>query len=387
VRVKILIATPYFHPRTGGLETYVWHLAHGLRAAGMDVVVVCGDSVPTVLREEIDGLAVYRLPIGKTIFNTPVDVRWPWLLRRIIRSERPDMINAHAPVVFMIDVAALAAGRRPLVVTYHAATLVKPGSVAMRLITRGYQLVQHLTLWRADVIVAVSPYVRDALARWSRKTAIVSNAAANPGPAVKTVGDGLVFIASLQRTHSWKGLDLVLDALARCGHECGRAPDLTVMGDGEDRPHYEQRAAELGIGSAVTFMGYVPPAERDALLRRARAVVVYPTTANDAFPTVLLDAWAQGLPVVAAAIGAIPSLVRNGHNGILARANDPADLARALAVVLSDGDKAQQMGENGRQLVARELNWPTQVSRMVALLESLRVSPGRRGRPRRLPSA
>src|SRR5690349_18920581 len=130
VTVKILLTSPYFAPRTGGLETYVWHLAQGLRAAGAEVVVVCGDDVASVRREHLDGLVVYRLPIWRTVSNTPVNPTWPWLLRRIIRAERPAVVNAHAPVVFMVDATALAVGRLPFVVTYHAATLDKPGSPA-----------------------------------------------------------------------------------------------------------------------------------------------------------------------------------------------------------------------------------------------------------------
>lgn len=378
--MKIVIATPYFHPRTGGLETYAWHLAQGLRSAGMDVVVVCGAAVTGVRRERLDGLVVYRLPIWRTVSNTPVHPAWPWLLRRIIRAERPDVVNAHAPVVFMVDAAALAVGRRlPFVVTYHAATLVKDGSPGIRLVTRAYHLVQRLTLGRADAVVAVSPYVREALGRWRAKTHVVSNAVPAVGAPADGPGEGLIFIASLQRTHAWKGLDLVLDALVRYADRHGGPPRLTVLGDGDDRPRYEARARELGLDASVCFAGQVAPAERDRLLRLSRALVAYPSTANDAFPTVLLDAWAQGVPVVAAAIGPLPSLVDDGGTGLLARPNDPGDLARTLRTVLDDPERARVLGENGRRLVAAEFTWPGQLDRMTRLLRT--VAAGRGGAP------
>jgi rhamnosyl/mannosyltransferase len=380
VTVKILFAAPYFAPRTGGMETYVWHLAQGLRAAGAEVVVVCGDAVSSVRREHLDGLVVYRLPIWRTVSNTPVHPAWPWLLRRILRAERPDVVNAHAPVVFMVDAAALAVGRVPFIVTYHAATLDKPGGLGMRATIRAYRAIQRLTLGRADAVVAVSPYVRDALGRWAGKTHVVPNAV----PAVaatppETAGDGLAFVANLQRTHSWKGLDLLLDALDRYRrHHGGEAPRLTVVGDGDDRPRYEQRVRELGLTAAVTFTGSLPPAERDRALRGVRALVACPTTANDAFPTVLLEAWAQGVPVVATEIGALPSLVQEGVTGALARAGDPDDLARALHEVLTDPERARTLGENGRRRVAAEFTWPTQARRMLDLLAAVAVEP--RGR-------
>ena len=378
--MKILLAAPYFAPRTGGLETYAWHLAQGLRAAGAQVVVACGDDVPSMRREHLDGLVVYRLPIWRTVSNTPVHPAWPWLLRRIVRAERPDVVNAHTPVVFMVDAVALAAGRVPLVVTYHAATLDKPGGVGIRAATLAYRGVQRLTLGRADAVVAVSPYVRDALRRWAGKLHVVANAvpavAATP-PA--TAGDGLAFVASLQRTHAWKGLDLLLAALDRYRRRYGgSAPKLTVVGDGDDRPRYERRVAELGLTAAVTFTGRLPPPERDRVLRAAQALVACPSTANDAFPTVLLEAWAQGVPVVATAIGALPSLVEEGTTGVLARANDPDDLARALREVLADPEQARTLGENGRRRVAAEFTWPTQARRMIDLLAAVTAGPSRR---------
>lgn len=376
--MKILIATPYFHPRTGGLETYAWHLAHGLRAAGVQVVVVCGDAVPAVRRELLDGLVVYRLPIWRTVSNTPLHPGWPWMLWRILRAERPDVINAHTPVVFMVDAVALVAGRRPLVVTYHAAQLAKDGGLGMRVLIRAYEVVQRLTLARADAVVAVSPYVRDRLDRGRRRTHLVSNAVPAVGGPNDSAGDGLVFIASLQRTHAWKGLDPVLDALGRHRDRYGEPPRLTVLGDGDDRARYEARVDRLGLRAAVTFAGQVCAAERDRVLRRTRLLVAYPTTANDAFPTVLLDAWAQGVPVVVAAVGALPSLVDEGVTGMLARPDDPDDLVRAWRVLLDDAERARTLGENGRRRVAAEFTWPTQLDRMTELLRA--VTAGRGGR-------
>ncbi len=367
-----MLASPYFRPRTGGLETYVEHLATGLAGEGHDVVVVCGDGVDRVRRERDGGLTVYRLPIWRTLSNTPIDPRWPWWLRRIIADERPDVLNAHAPVVFMVDAVALVAGRRPFVVTWHAATLEKPAGPLLTAVTRGYALAQRLTLRRADRIVAVSPYVREALGRWSAKTRVVSNAVPAVGEPRSGAGAGLVFVASLRAAHAWKGLDLLLDTLAHCRDSYGTAPALTVMGDGDDRPRYERRVAELGLGAVVRFAGYVAPPERDRLLRDARVLVACPVTANDAFPTVLLDAWAQGVPVVASAIGPIPSLVDDGRTGLLVAPGDRHPLAAALHRIGTDAGLAERLGEAGRELVARRYTWPARIAEMTAVLGELR---------------
>lgn len=368
--MKVLIATPYFWPRIGGLENYARFLARGLAEAGCEVTVVCGDlTVKRPVLTEVDNLAVWRLPIWKVVSNTPVNLSWWWWLRRIIRIERPDVINAHTPVPFMVDMVTWAAGNRPVIVTYHAATLFKPSGVVLSLITRGYLAIQLLTMWRARAIIAVSPYVREQLARWRCKTTVVTNAVTRVGPPRTASGTGLIFVNNLEPAHRWKGLDLLLDALAVLKREA--APiTLTVVGDGADRLRYEQCARELGLDHVVRFAGMRTGPERDALIRQAAAVVLYPTTANDAFPTVMLEAWAQGTPVVAAAIGSLPSLVSDDVTGLLVEANNAKALADSLRAALADPVHLVALGEAGRQLVAREYTWPRQVERTQAVFQN-----------------
>ena len=358
------------------MENYARFLARGLSEAGCEVVVVCGDrTVLRPTREEVDGHAVWRLPVWRVVSNTPVNLAWWRHLRRIIRTERPDVINAHTPVPFMVDMVTWAAGRVPVVVTYHAATLLKPGSALMNLLTRGYLAVQLLTLARARAIIAVSPYVRERLTPWQGKTTVVANAVTAVGDARDRAGAGLAFVSNLEPTHSWKGLDLVLDALAILKRD-GLAVSLTVVGDGADRPRYEQRVQELGLHEHVRFAGKLVEWDRDVLVREAAAVVLYPTTANDAFPTVMLEAWAQGAAVIVAAIGPLPSLVSDGVTGLLVEPDNAIVLAQALRDGLDDPARLLALGEAGRQLVAREYTWPSQIERTLAVLGALAADPG-----------
>lgn len=369
--MKVLIAAPYFWPKIGGMENYARFLAQGLAEAGCEVVVVCGDpKVRHPTRDEVDGYAVWRLPIWRIVSNTPVNAAWFFQLRRIIRAERPDVINAHTPVPFMVDMVTLAAGPWPVVVTYHAATLIKPGSALMSLLTRGYLPIQRLTLARARAIVAVSPYVRECMPQWQGKTTVVANAVTAVAEVREAPGLGLIFVNNLEPSHRWKGLDLLLEALAILKSD-GLAVDLTVVGDGADRARYEQRVQELGLHGQVRFAGRLAGPERDVLVRHAAAAVLYSTTANDAFPTVMLEAWAQGAAVIAAAIGPLPSLVDDGVTGLLVEPNNAVALAQVLRAALADPARLMALGEAGRQLVAREYTWPFQVQRMRTVLESM----------------
>ena len=373
--MKVLIATPYFWPQVGGMENYARFLARGLSETGCKVVVVCGDRAvlrPTL--DEVDGHPVWRLPVWRVVSNTPVNLAWWPHLRRIIRAERPDVINAHTPVPFMVDMVTWAAGRLPVVITYHAATLLKPGSAMMSLLIRGYLALQLVTLTRAHSIIAVSQYVRERLTPWQGKITVVPNAVTAVGDARDVAGTGLAFVSNLEPTHRWKGLDLILDALAILKRG-GLVVSLTTIGDGADRPRYEQRVRELGLSEQVRFAGKLVGRDRDLLMREAAAVVLYPTTANDAFPTVMLEAWAQGVAVIAAASGPLPSLVDDGVTGLVVAPNNPNALAQALQGALDDPAQLLAYGEAGRQLVAREYTWPRQIERTLAVLGAAVADP------------
>jgi glycosyltransferase involved in cell wall biosynthesis len=265
--------------------------------------------------------------------NTPVNPLWPFKLRAIIRRERPDVIIAHSPVPSMADAAAVAAGKTPFVLVYHAATLRKGGSLLFNVVAWVYGLFGRFTFARADRVVAVSGYVKDGFgARVQHKAVIVPNgvwarevvARSQPG------GTDLLFIGSLDKTHAWKGLELIIRAVGIYKVAHGTGVRLTVMGDGNARHAYERLVTELGLGEDIAFVGAKTGAEKDAYIVRSDAVLQYPTSGNDAFPTVLLEAWAKGVPVIAAAMGPLPSIINDKLDGYLVTPNDPTALAAAI---------------------------------------------------------
>jgi starch synthase len=85
----------------------------------------------------------------------------------------------------------------------------------------------------------------------------------------------------------------------------------------------------------------------------------------------MLEAWAQGVAVIAAASGPLPSLVDDGVTGILVASNDANALAQALRGTLDHPARLLALGEAGRHLVAREYTWPRQVERTLAVMEAV----------------
>lgn len=337
--MKLLVVTPYYHPKIGGLEVYARQLSialHDIKQWDIAVVTSNDASKETVV-DTVDGMKVHRLGVWKKLSNTPVNLLWPFMIRKVIREEQPDVILAHTPVPSMADAAALASGKTPLILVDHAATLMKGDSLIFKAVVIVYGMYQRLTFTRAKRILAVSEYVKDQLpAKVQGKARVLPNAVWEKQIKPRrqpTTTPNFLFIGSLDRTHFWKGLEDIIRAMHEYRRKYKEQCTLTVMGDGNNREVYEALVRELKLDDAVSFIGAKSGVQKDRTIRKATALVMYPTTANDAFPTVMLEAWANGVPVIASAIGPIPSLINHGTDGYLVTPSDPKALAKMLHTV------------------------------------------------------
>ncbi len=160
-------------------------------------------------------------------------------------------------------------------------------------------------------------------------------------PSAVPANNELLFVGQLIKG---KGVDLLLDAVAQLAVPF----HLTVAGDGNAREALEQRAAELELGSSVTFAGWVPREELDTLYDRCRVLAV-PSRWAEPFGMIGLEAMHRGRPVVGFAVGGIPDWLADGVNGYAVPERDTGRFAEAVAALLSDIDLARSMGRRGRE--------------------------------------
>lgn len=132
-------------------------------------------------------------------------------------------------------------------------------------------------------------------------------------------------------------------------------------GSGLDKPLALQTLArDLGVKDVVDF---VPPVDRSALVRwfHAADVVAVPSH-SESFGLVAIEASASGTPVVAAAVGGLPTAV--GDGGVLVEGHDPLDWAKALGSLLDDDARRAELGERA-VAHARQYGWDVSVDRLL----------------------
>jgi glycosyltransferase involved in cell wall biosynthesis len=135
-------------------------------------------------------------------------------------------------------------------------------------------------------------------------------------------------------------------------------------------------AAQRGIDRAVTLAGRVPFERIGAYLKRAAVgwVTWQPVPKNEKnVPTKLFEYMAYGLPIVSSDLPSTRPFVRDGENGYLVTADDPASHARAILALLREPGDARAMGRKGQEMVRARYNWDEMEKRLFALYEELQV--------------
>jgi D-inositol-3-phosphate glycosyltransferase len=182
--------------------------------------------------------------------------------------------------------------------------------------------------------------------------------------------DGTPTLLFVGRLDPIKGIDLLLESLALLKTP---ARLLVVGGDPAGDPEVERlraRAEELGVAERVRFPGAVPQGELPRYYRAVDALVV--SSRYESFGLVAVEALACGLPVIASAVGGLPSVVREGENGMLAPWRSAEAFAERIDALLSDPALMARLREQARPSVER-FDWRRIGDRVRDLYQTLSV--------------
>jgi glycosyltransferase involved in cell wall biosynthesis len=263
--------------------------------------------------------------------------RWDRALHRgferfIDRHGRPDLIHAH--VVLPTGWVAVRLGRRhgiPVVLTEHSCPFsAHLQSPALRRMT-------HEALHGAARVVAVSPSLAETINSYfpAVRPEVLGELARTDyfTPASSTEGRGTrtgFFLGALLSER--KGVQFVLEAMARLLRQGVTAFDLTIGGDGPFRPALEEQARRLGLVGHCRFLGLLSREQVREQMRRCDVFVL--PSLGETFGLVLAEAMACGKPVLATRCGG-PDFVVAPETGVLVPPGDAAQLAEAMSGFIS----------------------------------------------------
>ena len=273
-----------------------------------------------------------------------------WLrLRKLIEDQGVDLVHAHLPSVGVISRLVC---RVPIVYTEH--NVAQSYRLPLRFANRA-------SYGRNSRTIAVSQSVADSVANY-------------PGSGARVIPNGVV--ASVQPEDAEVarrelGLDgstpLVVhvgnirphkghaNLIAAATHLRRRSPSTKVVSiGGEKRAGDLERvtsmAREAGEESTIRFLG----SRTDALNFLAAADVVVNPSDVEGLPVSILEAMALSRPIVATAVGGVPTVVRHEQTGLLVPPRAPAALALAIDSLLDQPELAGKLGRSASSLVEKE---------------------------------
>jgi glycosyltransferase involved in cell wall biosynthesis len=340
----------------GGMQSHTGQLTRALAERGVEQVVVTTRPPGAPRRLRSGGTTVLRhglpVPWGRQMWAGPA-------ARSALReAASADLVHAHAGEDIAVLPVALAAARRasvPIVVTVHTSvghTYVPAGPRGWALKLLG-GAAESGVLRRADGVIVLTPRLAGLLtdAGIARERLHVLPSGVDlrrhrtPGPD-PFPGSGRPRVVFVGRLHRQKGIGTLIEAAAAL-----RTPDveILVVGDGPERGAAEEAARRLGLEGRVRFTGFRPHAQIPAVL--AHADVFAMPSLYEELGSVLIEAMAAGLPIVASRTGGIPDAV--GDAAELVPPGDPQALAAAIDGLLADRAAAGRLAEAARRRASR----------------------------------
>lgn len=155
----------------------------------------------------------------------------------------------------------------------------------------------------------------------------------------------------------------------------GLDAQLTIIGEGSERPALELLIAELGLSQKVRLLGAQHRERVREELGRAHLFALASRTARDGnkegIPTVMMEAQASGAPVVSTLHSGIPEVIPEPYRRWLAPEGSPEALARCLADAIRSRAEWDQAAHLGRDLIREHFSLPKETAKLIHLYESV----------------
>jgi glycosyltransferase involved in cell wall biosynthesis len=345
-----------------------------------------------VLTTSIDGPGNSAVPHGEAVPLDGVQVEYfasPFLRRlsyapglaRALRRElaAADVVHLHSVFLWPTFAAARAAfaARVPYLISPRGMLVRELIAQHHRHIKSAWiRLIERRNLEQASAVHVTSTVEADELARFGfalRRIVTVPNGvdeseapAGRPAADITALAGGSPLILFLGRIARVKGLELLLQAFARCA-----TGTLAIVGADDEglAPRLTKLAREFDIAHRLRLVPrMVGGADRELAFASAQVFVL--PSISESFGNSVLEAMRRGVPVVVTRAVGAAEIVRRSGGGIVVD-GEPAAIGTALERLASDPALARRMGEAARRHVAAHYGWPSVAQQMEAVYESL----------------
>lgn len=353
--MRILIVTGIFPPDIGGPAKYVPEVARALRVAGHDVRVISLSDDPKITPADVD------YPVTLIHRRMPRLLRFVKVVISVARYARDsDVVYVNGLALeayvgcrlvgakYLQKIVGDTAWERARNRGWYQGTLVDYQKCRKATRLKCLDLIRSIPVRYASQIIVPSNFLKAIVAEWrvdQRRIEVIYNGVPIPPtqpPPLCTRDPSLVVTVS--RLVPWKHLDQVIVAISRT-----TSARLVIYGDGPMMDSLRRCANEFRVADRVKFMGACSNAVVRAGLQSASLFVL--NSSYEGLPHVVLEAMAQGTPVIATDAGGTREVVVSGVTGMLLPSGATASLASGINQLLLNLTLRERFAIAGRELV------------------------------------
>ncbi len=362
----IIITTQCFAPKIGGIESLMTGMAEALSDSGEDLIVLADG-----LEEKKD--KEYKFKIKR--FNS-------WKpIRRLQKANYLKKISKQYKVKAVFADSWKSAEylknlEIKLIVLAHGTEIPKQywSRVFNTLRFKKNRIISAYS--NSNQIIANSSYTKDLMEvslNINRKKIKVIH----PGidiyrdfisnedeTKIKKIIDGkFPVITTLARIEKRKGHKFILNALYEIK---SKFPNILylIAGEGPYMEEVKRHSIKLGLTENIYFLGWITEPEKSLILKNSNLFVMTPSIVGESvegFGMSFIDAAFHGLACLGTSSGGIADAIIDEETGLLCSSDDQKDITNKMSLLLSDDQKRNQMGKNGKKRAEKFFTWKNKI--------------------------
>ena len=345
----------------GGIQTHVTCLSEELIRQGHQVTLLTASKKTTF---QIKGIKIVKLPyvptqLGMGLSHFLAEFTFNLAAAQWVKkySKKFDVVHVQGRSGIMINPKNISI---PIVTTIHRLMKIEKkwndkeyANRLDRFLHQKWALhYEHQILKNSHAVIAVSEACKEEILQVNinieNKLQVIPNGVFIPGHINSEKKDTILFVGRLSKV---KGISILLHAMKYVNKNI----QLEIVGSGPEKSNITSMIKRLNLKGRVQLLGTQSRPIVNQIMSKSQVLVL--PSYHESQGIVILEANANGLPVVASDNSGISQMINHKKNGLLFKTGQVNELAKAINHLLDKPKYAHHLGENGRQMMKDKYDW------------------------------